>query len=62
LAARNARVTRVGALYNVRDCWQLGFKAFITDKIDAKRTGAHSQGGYAGQDSLRVQADTTLKF
>ena len=52
----------VNAVYCVKDWWQLGFKAFITDKIDAKRTGAHAQGGFAGQDSLRFQADTMFKF
>jgi Putative porin len=52
----------VNAVYNVKDWWQLGFKAFITDKINGLRTGTHSQPGFAGQDSLRVQADTLFKF
>ena len=52
----------IAAVYCPKDWWLLGFKAFVTEKIDDARTGAHSQRGFAGQDSLRVQADTTFKF
>jgi polyhydroxyalkanoate synthesis regulator phasin len=60
---------RKGHIFNVQYCpkdwWVLGFKAYATEKIDGKRlVGAttHGQPGLPGQDTLRLQFDTTFKF
>jgi hypothetical protein len=52
----------VKAAYNLQDWWQLGFAAFITEKISNRPNSGHNTVGIAGQDLLRVQVDTVLKF
>lgn len=52
----------IKAAYNVFDWWQLGFTSFITQKIDAGRTGSHSQPGAVGEHRLRIFADSMFKF
>jgi hypothetical protein len=49
--------------YNVRDWWQLGVKAAITDKIGSRPNSAQStRGGDGTEHLLRVQFDTVFKF
>ena len=52
----------VKAAYSLFDWWQLGFGAYITEKIDANRTGPNSQPGVDRQTRLHVMADTMFKF
>lgn len=48
--------------YNVRDWWQLGCTAFLTDKISSRPNSGENTRGKANSDLLRVQADTVFKF
>jgi hypothetical protein len=52
----------VKALYNLQDWWQLGFTAFITRKISDRPNSGHNTVGVAGEDLLRIEADTVFKF
>jgi hypothetical protein len=52
----------VNGTYNVRDWWQLGCKAFITEKISSRPNSGENTRGKNGSDLLRVQADTVFKF
>ena len=52
----------IKAAYNVRDWWQLGFTAFITEKISNRPNGGHNQSGVNGQDQVRLFFDTMFKF
>jgi hypothetical protein len=52
----------MNATYNVRDWWQLGCKAFITEKISSRPNSGENTRGKNGSDLLRVQADTVFKF
>lgn len=49
--------------YNVREWWQLGVTAFITDQISSRPGAAHNtRGNVTNDDLLRVQMDTVFKF
>ncbi len=52
------------ASYNVQDWWQLSATLFLTEKISARGSsaGAHRTRGTAGEDLLRLQLDTVVKF
>ena len=52
----------VKAAYNLQDWWQLGFAAFITQKLSDRPNSGHNTVGVAGEDQLRLQADTIFKF
>ena len=52
----------VKAAYNLQDWWQLGFTAFITQKISDRPNSSHNTVGVAGENQLRLQADTVFKF
>lgn len=52
----------VKAAYNLQDWWQLGFAAFITEKISDRPNTGHNISGIAGEDLLRFQVDTVVKF
>lgn len=56
----------VKATYNLQDWWQLGFTAFITEKI-SNRSNANTHftvGSVNGEDNglLRIQVDSVFKF
>lgn len=54
------------AAYNPLDWWQLGFTAFISEKISsqtARPSGTgHNIAGFPGENLLRIQADSVFKF
>jgi polyhydroxyalkanoate synthesis regulator phasin len=52
----------VKASYNVRDWWQLGFAAFITEKISARPNSGENTRGLRGEELLRIQMDSAFKF
>jgi hypothetical protein len=52
----------IKAAYNLQDWWQLGFSAFITEKISDRPNSGHDTVGFAGAEHLRIQADTIFKF
>ena len=53
----------VSGTYNVRDWWQLGVKALVTDKISSRANSAQNTRGNVSDDYLlRVQMDTVFKF
>jgi Putative porin len=52
----------IKAAYNIRDWWQLGFTAFVTEKISNRPNGGHNQSGISGQDQTRLFFDTMFKF
>ena len=52
----------VKATYCAQDWWQLGFAAIITEKISVRPNSGHNTVGFAGEDQLRIQADTVFKF
>jgi hypothetical protein len=48
--------------YNVREWWQLGFTAFVTEKISNRPNNTNNTRGTGTEDLLRVQMDTVFKF
>jgi hypothetical protein len=52
----------IKAAYNLQDWWQLGVTAFLTEKISRRPNTGHNTVGIAGEEQLRLQADTVLKF
>jgi hypothetical protein len=52
----------IKAAYNLQEWWQLGFTAFITEKISDRPNSGNNQRGLRGEDLLRVQMDTVFKF
>lgn len=54
----------VKASYNLQDWWQMTATLFLTEKISARGSsaGAHRTRGTAGEDLLRLQLDTVVKF
>lgn len=52
----------VKAAYNVREWWQLGFAAFVTQKISNRPNSGNNARGIEGEDLLRVQVDSVFKF
>lgn len=55
----------IKAAYNLQDWWQLGFTAFLSEKISNRANSGHNMRGAIGaQDSdlLRLQIDTVVKF
>jgi hypothetical protein len=48
--------------YNVRDWWQLSFKALLTDKISDRPNSQNNTRGINDEDMLRVQIDSSFKF
>ena len=48
--------------YQLQDWWQLGIKAFITEKISNRPSSGHNTRGNGTDDLLRIQADTIFKF
>lgn len=52
----------IKAAYNLQDWWQLGCAAFITEKISDRPNSGHNTVGFAGENQLRLQADTVFKF
>lgn len=52
----------IKAAYNVRDWWQLGFSALVTEKISNRPNGGHNQAGIDGEEQLRLFFDSMFKF
>jgi hypothetical protein len=52
----------IKAAYNLQDWWQLGFAAFVTQKISDRPNSGHDTVGFAGEDHLRIQVDSVFKF
>jgi hypothetical protein len=55
----------IKAAYNVKDWWQLGFTAFITEKISSlsnRPNSGHNQVGVPGEDQLHLYVDSMFKF
>lgn len=52
----------IRAAYNLREWWQLGFGATVTEKISSRPNSGENTRGNAGSDLLRAQADTLFKF
>lgn len=50
------------AAYNLQEWWQLGFTAFLTEKISTRPNSGQNQRGFSGEDLLRLQFDTVFKF
>jgi len=49
--------------YNIRDWWQFGFTAFLTEKLsDRLNNLPNTTQGKRGEDLLRIQVDTVVKF
>jgi len=52
----------IKAAYNVRDWWQLGIGAFLTEKISNRANSGHNTVSYNNTELLRIQLDTAWKF
>jgi hypothetical protein len=52
----------VKASYNIRDWWQLGLAAFITEKISSRPNSGENTRGLSGEELLRAQMDSAFKF
>jgi Putative porin len=52
----------IKAAYNIRDWWQLGTTAFITQKISDRANSGHNQVGFNGENQVRLFVDTLFKF
>jgi hypothetical protein len=52
----------IAGAYNVRDWWQLGIKAFITEKISGRPNSGENTRGTGTDELLRVQMDSVFKF
>jgi hypothetical protein len=48
--------------YNVRDWWQLGFTAFLTEKISSRPNNTNNARGNGTDELLRVQMDSLFRF
>jgi hypothetical protein len=48
--------------YNMREWWQLGFAAFVTEKISHRLNSGNNTRGIEGEDLLRIQVDSVFKF
>ncbi len=52
----------IKAIYLPQDWWQFSFTAFITEKISDLANSGHNTVGFVGEDLLRLQMDSMLKF